>query len=199
MADANSFAELIAQARSGDDQSLAELLETFRTDLLALAEANLDSGIRPKVGASDVVQESIVEARRDFGRFRGHTEVELRAWLKRVLTNNILNHYRKWKQSQKRQLKREISLDLSGSQRPLLTQPAGVSPGAAFARREEQEILQAEIDRLPIDYRDVILLRHREQLTFEEIGRRLGRSTDAARMLWYRAFERLSVAVKGLE
>jgi RNA polymerase sigma-70 factor (ECF subfamily) len=57
--------------------------------------------------------------------------------------------------------------------------------------REQSETLAATLTRLPNDYRQIILLRYQQQLSFEEIGNQLGRTPDAARMLWVRAVERL--------
>ena len=56
---------------------------------------------------------------------------------------------------------------------------------------EHAQAVQLALERLPKDHREVILLRYQEQLTFEEVGRRMDRSADAGRKLWWRALVRL--------
>jgi RNA polymerase sigma-70 factor, ECF subfamily len=197
--DRRAFDGLLTEARSGSGAALGELLERFREFLLLTAETALDSDVRPKVGASDLVQDSLIEAQRGFAGFRGRDENEFRGWLKRILINNLLNQYRQWKQSQRRQLGREVSLAEIGSGLQPHAGPDRPSASAVASRHEQAQALQQAIDRLPDDHRDVIVLRHREQLGFEEIGRRMSRSTEAARMLWYRAFERLASELGGSE
>ena len=66
-----------------------------------------------------------------------------------------------------------------------------LSPSGQAVEHEQDQALQAALERLPEDYRRVITLRYEQQLPFEEIGRLLQRSPDAARKLWARAVERL--------
>ncbi len=188
------FASLLEGARGGSPDSLGRLLELFRDYLNLTAEAGLDSALRPKAAASDLVQESMLEAQRDFNHFRGATEAEFRAWLKRILLNNLLNAYRLW-QTKKRQLGREVPLgrldlgdDCQGRADP--------TPSKIVANREQRQRLEDALGRLSPQYRQAILLRHRDGHGFEEIGRRLKRSSDAARMLWYRAFKQLGVELE---
>lgn len=188
----DEFQALLIVARGGCLETQGRLLQQFRDYLLAVADANLDSDIRPKVAASDVVQESLLEAHRDFGRFRGRTPPELRAWLKRILLNNLLNHFRAWRETHKRRLSREVEFAGAsrGSAGPV--DPHGFTASEIVCRREEQQRLDEALSRLSEADRQVLRLRHAESLGFEEIGRRMSRSADAARMLWYRAFDRLS-------
>src|SRR5438874_308510 len=79
---------LLAAARGGCRQALGALLERYRDYLLLLARAELAPDLRPKEGASDLVQQTFLEAQRDFAAFQGRTEEELLAWLKRLLRNN---------------------------------------------------------------------------------------------------------------
>ncbi|MBW3540884.1 MAG: sigma-70 family RNA polymerase sigma factor [Planctomycetes bacterium] len=189
------FRRLLKMARGGSDEALARLLELFRSYLTLAAENSLDSDVRPKVGASDLVQESIIEARRDFGRFRGQSEAELRGWLKRILVNNLLNQYRIWRLSRKRQVSREVVFTEQGLHDSALIDRADTTPSEIAAGHEERDRLHAALERLPAHYREVLELRHREGLGFPQIGRRMNRSADAVRMLWSRAFGQLGVAL----
>jgi RNA polymerase sigma-70 factor (ECF subfamily) len=191
------FASLLEAARGGSLDSLGRLLEFFRDYLNLTAEAGLDSALRPKAAASDLVQESMLEAQRDFHHFRGGTEAEFRAWLKRILLNNLLNAYRLW-QAKKRQLGREVplgSLELGPSSAGSTTDP---TPSKIACGREQRQRLQDALLRLPAHYREAILLRHRDGHSFEQIGLRLSRTADAARMLWYRAFKQLGLELEGV-
>lgn len=189
----SKFDRLMLNARGGGGEAVGQLLESFREYLLMLAESNLDSDLRPKVAASDVVQESILEAHKDFGQFRGTTRSELNSWLKRILLNNLLNHYRAWRSTQKRQLSREIDFARAGLNDSALADNGGdPTPSELVSQKEQCDRLRQVLEQLPDDYRTVIQLRHRERYSFSEIGSRMNRSSDAARMLWYRAFERLA-------
>ena len=189
------FASLLEAARGGSLDSLGRLLEFFRDYLNLTAEAGLDSALRPKAAASDLVQESMLEAQRDFHHFRGGTEAEFRAWLKRILLNNLLNAYRLW-QTKKRMLGREVplgGLEVGECQRGSTSDP---TPSKIACSREQRQRLEGALLRLPSHYREAILLRHRDGQGFEEIGRRLNRTSDAARMLWYRAFKQLGLELE---
>jgi RNA polymerase sigma-70 factor (ECF subfamily) len=182
----------LAAAQAGSKDALGQLLQTYRHYLLLIAEHELDSVLLPKGGASDLVQETFLDAQRAFARFQGASEEELRAWLRRILLNNVGNFTRKYKATAKSQVAREMPLE-PGSDWDNAGRVAADTPspsGEAVANEQAQALRQA-LERLPEDYRLVLLWRYQEQLSFEEIGRRLGRSANAARKLWRRAVERL--------
>lgn len=183
----------IAAAGAGSAEALGVLLEGFRDYLLAVAEAELDSALRVKAGASDLVQRTFLEAHRDFERFRGTTEEQLQSWLRRMLLNNLADHVRDYRRTSKRKIARELPLPLVDWRRegPGALVDPGSTPSAAVARDENRVALEAALARLPEHYREAIRLRHQEQLDFGEIGQRLGRSANAARKLWARAIEQL--------
>lgn len=150
----------------------------------------LDPELRGKGGASDLVQETFLEAQRDFGRFQGTSPDEWRAWLRRLLLNNLADFTRHFRGTAKRAAAREVALDDSDG--PARDLEADDTPaGDRAAAWEQTEEFRVALARLPDDYREVILLRYQDQLSFEEIGSRLGRTANAARMLWLRAIERL--------
>jgi RNA polymerase sigma-70 factor (ECF subfamily) len=186
-----SLEQLLEAARAGSTEALGQVLEDCRHYLLLVANEGLESDLRAKAGASDLVQDTFLEAQQAFVRFQGTSERDLLAWLRQILLHNLANFRRRYRQTEQRQVVREVSLDAADRLRGLLQADAS-SPSSQAIRHEEAEALRQAIERLPEHYREVILLRHREQCPFEEIGRRLGRSPDAARMLWWRAFERLA-------
>ena len=189
----------LAAARAGSNEALGQALEACRRYLLVVAERQLDPDLRAKGGASDLVQETFLEAQRDFAHFGGTSEAELLAWLRRMLVNNLGNFSRRYHETRQRALDREVELgpaDSSNDAQGALV-AATPSPSSAAMEREQAEELQRALERLPEDYREVITLRYLEELPFEEIGQRMSRSADAARKLWSRAMERLRQEWKG--
>jgi RNA polymerase sigma-70 factor (ECF subfamily) len=182
----------LAEARAGDREALGQALEACRRYLLLVAEREIDADLRAKGGASDLVQETFLEAQRDFRGFAGTSEAELRAWLRRLLLNNLSHFTRRYRATGKRAVGREVGLQAEGSADTPLPEPAADTPSPSVeAMAHEQAVaLRQALERLPEDYRQVIVLRYLEGRSFEEIGRLLNRSPDAARKLWARAMER---------
>jgi RNA polymerase sigma-70 factor (ECF subfamily) len=180
-------------AHAGSSEALGQALEACRGYLLLIAQRHLDADLQAKGGASDLVQETFLEAQRDFGQFRGTSEGELLAWLRRLLLNNLGHFTRRYGGTGKRAVGREVapaSDDSSAAPGPALPAETPSPSGQAMAR-EQAEALRRALTRLPDDYRRVITLRYDDGQSFEEIGRLMGRSPDAARKLWARAMERL--------
>src|SRR5262249_46290773 len=114
MATNAQIAEWIEAARNGSREALGQLLEMFRPLLLAIANRELDSGLRTKAGASDLVQDTLLGAQEGFPRFHGATEEELCNWLCGILNHHLANLERRYR-TDKRQLSREVPLaDLQG-------------------------------------------------------------------------------------
>ena len=182
----------ISDARHGSRSSLGHLLEACRPYLLLMANEELSPKLLAKAGASDLVQESFLEAQRDFERFQGTSEPELLAWLRRILLNNIATFGRLFRETGKRQLDREVALsDTALDQLLLALVDRGESPSSVVAGRERDGVLKQCLGRLPEQYRQVIRWRNYDRCSFEEIGDRMGRSAEAARKLWARAIEHL--------
>src|SRR5260370_26947496 len=80
---------LLARARDGDADGLGALLELYRNYLHLMARTQIDLHLQGRVSPSDVVQEAFVQACANFGQFRGGTEQELLAWLRRILVNTL--------------------------------------------------------------------------------------------------------------
>src|SRR6516165_4530900 len=108
-------AQWMAAAQAGSREALGHVLETFRGYLLLVANRQLDPELRAKGGASDLVQDTFLEAQRDFGQFHGASVDELRAWLRRLLLNNVANFTRHYRQRAKREVVREVPLEAGGS------------------------------------------------------------------------------------
>lgn len=185
-------AALVAAARGGSREALGEVLEACRGYLLMVAQRELAPTLQAKGGASDLVQETFLEAQQDFAQFQGQSAEELLAWLRQVLLNRLANFRRHYRGTAKRNVAREIALDPRNRACGAPDIPARVSTPSKFAVANERAIaLERALLRLPEEYRRVILLRHDEGHSFEEIGQQLGRTANAARKLWVRAIEQL--------
>lgn len=195
----NNEAPWLVAARAGSSEAMGQAFEEYRGYLLSIAQKELDPALQAKGGASDLVQETFLEAQRDFGQFQGKTGEELRAWLRRLLQNNLANFARNYRDTDKRRISREQSLECtSASHRTGGLAAALPSPSGQAISREQTEALMRALERLPEDYGQVVLLRYREERTFEEIGEIMGRTGNAIRKIWLRAVKRLNEELKGL-
>jgi RNA polymerase sigma-70 factor (ECF subfamily) len=170
-------------------------LERYRSWLGLLARLQVEPKFRAKFDPSDIVQQTLLEAVRDWPKFRGGTEAELAAWLRQILAHVFLHEIRRYGDAQRRSVGREVSLDaaLAESSRRLGAAIAddGSSPSERAGRHELELRLADALARLPADYAEVILLRNVEGLAHEQIAERMGRGAGAVRMLWIRALARL--------
>jgi RNA polymerase sigma-70 factor (ECF subfamily) len=190
--------QLLAEARGGRPESLGRLLEPYRNYLALLARTQLDLRVQGRIDASDVVQETFLDACRDFGHFRGMNESEWVAWLRKILIYNLARVVQRQVGAQKRSARREVSLDqhlaaLESSSARIETALVGSfsSPSSQAQRSERAARVADQLARLPSDYRDVLVLRNLEGLPFGEVARHMGRSPGAVRILWVRALDQL--------
>jgi RNA polymerase sigma-70 factor, ECF subfamily len=194
---------LLADARQCKAEHLGTLLELYRNYLSLIARTQIDLNLRAQVNPSDLVQEAFLEAYRDFGQFQGASEREFLAWLRRILLHNLGHLVEKQVFAQKRDVRRQVSLDhrvaamehSAAKFEATLVSPLS-SPSAQAQRREISALLADQLARLSDDYREVIVLRNLEGLAFEEVARRMHRTSAATRVLWLRAVEKLRQLLK---
>lgn len=187
---------LLEQARAGDSDALGQLLEQYRHYLRLLAQSQVGRNLRVRLDPSDLVQETLLEAQRDFQQFAGSGEGELTAWLRRILVRNLADQL-KHHHCQKRDFQREQPLEVLVEQAHAALAAPLSTPSAHVARREQAVVLAQAMAQLPPDYREVIALRHLEGESFEAIAAKMGRTSGAVRMLWMRALERLGGLMEG--
>lgn len=188
------FEALLRQARVGDMDALGRLLESCRRYLLHAACRSLPPDVQSKRAPSDLVQESFLSATRDFAGFRGETRGQLLAWLAEILRHHFGHFLRAFRDCSKRSVRREVPPAEKSEEKGMAETVAAATPtpSDAVSRWEnEQEVRQA-VQALPADSQQVLLLRHWERRSFEEIGARLDCSAEAARSLHRRALRKLS-------
>jgi RNA polymerase sigma-70 factor (ECF subfamily) len=181
----------IAMSPADDDRGSA--LERYRPYLLLLARMHLDPRLRGKLESSDIVQQTMLEADKARGQFRG-TEAEKAAWLRRILTNNLTNALRDALR-EKRDVRREQSLEAAieeSSQRLGGCLAVKQSSPSERAERHEQAVgLAAALAELPEDQREAVILHHLQSQPLDEVARLMGRSRDAIAGLIKRGLQKL--------
>jgi RNA polymerase sigma-70 factor, ECF subfamily len=189
-------ARLIAEVVKGDlgNEDASRMLDGFRQYLLMIANEVIGRELQAKLGASDLVQDTFLEAQRHIHMFRGKTPAELRGWLLRILECRLANIRRSYLVTEKRAASREVTLDSfagrAGDGLELL-KSAAPSPSTHALQNEWVQSLERALSRLPERYRQTVSWRHQEQVSWDEIGRRLGCTADAARKVWARAIQHL--------
>jgi RNA polymerase sigma-70 factor (ECF subfamily) len=186
----------LGMARQGSTEALGCLLESYRTYLTIVARSELQNALLPKVGASDIVQDAFLKAYVHFDSFRGASRSEFASWLRRILLMTLANVARDYRDTARRDIARETSLGTHGEEL------VGISPQSSPSRcamaAEQIDRLARALDSLPPHYRQVLQWRNLEQRPFGDIANRMGKSVDATRMLWVRAFKELQAALDAL-
>ncbi|MEZ6072638.1 MAG: sigma-70 family RNA polymerase sigma factor [Pirellulales bacterium] len=189
---------LLNRARGGDEPALAELLERYRNYLMLLATVQITDRLRTRTSPSDIVQETMLRAHQNFGRFRGDTQPQFVAWLRKILVNNLMHSVEHHVLAAKRDVRREVSIEQIGAALDQSTvQFANVladqveGPSSAAQRHEDAVILSDRLASLPAHYRQVLVMRHLHGLSFDDIAPLLDRTPGATRMLWLRAIDKL--------
>lgn len=186
--------QLIAQAQEGQKGALDALFRRFRPGLRKQAQARLGPALRQRVDASDIVQQTLLQAHRGLPEFQGHTIEELGAWLQSILLRNIGAAVRQNALAQRRAVGRERSLeDRDGAGATVgerLVSPL-TSPTGRLQRGQTAAQLLLALSHLPPDQREAVRLRHVEGRSLEEIASQLGKTRAAAASLIKRGMESL--------
>ena len=191
-AKSQSVSQLIEEARRGDADCRDRLFGLCRSYLALVARSQVESWLRVKVDASDLVQETMLEAYRDFARFDGRTEKEWLAWLRRILAHNAADFVRRYRGTAKRQARREVRVPRPQGEARSATAPPSrprrvPRPARSSSSSTWNSASTATLAQLPPDYQEVIVLRNLQRLPFNEVAERMGRSRPAVQMLWMRS------------
>jgi RNA polymerase sigma-70 factor (ECF subfamily) len=169
-------------------------LERFRSYLRVLARLHLEPRLQGKLDPSDVVQETLLRAHEKVDQFRGSTDGELAAWLRRILANYLLQAARKFSAGV-RDVGREQSLEGALEESSVRLErwlAAEESSPSMVAERHEQLLRMAEsLGQLSSDQRTAVELHHLKGVPVAELARQMGRSGAAVTNLLYRGLKRL--------
>ncbi len=195
--------QLSDQSRDIDGQPFSpESLDEYRDYLKVLAPKQLSRRLRVKADVSDVVQQTLLAAHIDLPQFRGRSELEFRAWLKRILCNKVAYIGRHWR-SQKRDISKErrFQYQRSHSDSKLCGEFAidEDSPSRVIVLNERLEGLSAALQNLLEDEREALVMKYVHQRSVTEIALHIGRSRVAVAGLLYRGLKKLRVEIEKIE
>jgi RNA polymerase sigma-70 factor, ECF subfamily len=184
---------LLRAARDGSPEALGQLYERCAGRLLAIIRLRMGRDLRARLESRDILQNTLLKSFQHLDQFEGEDGGSLVSWLARIAENEIRDQA-DFQHRQRRDVAAGVSLD--DSHAPQLAARVRSALSQAVLG-EEAERLERALERLDADHRDVIVLRKLEELSFREIGARMGRSEDACRMLLARALTALTLAMRG--
>lgn len=189
--------KLLAAAKTGKPEAVTKLLADHREALRRAISMRMDPVLARRIDASDIVQDVMLEASRRLADYLKEPKMPFQLWLRHLARDHVIDAHRRHRKAQRRSLDREQPLQVSGSaDRSSLDLAAAFidpekTPAAAAMRQElEARFLQA-LTQLDDDDREVIVLRHIEQLSNQDVATMLGLTEAAASMRYLRAVRRL--------
>lgn len=189
--------QLVANAQGGDEAALSQLFELYRGRLRRMVQLRMDRRIQTRVDVSDVLQEAYVDIASQLKNYTKNPELPFFLWLRRLTGQRLAKTHRFHLGQQKRDLAREARIDRAGpmdaSSVVMASQLIGqfTSVAGRAIRREMQQKMQEVLDTMSDDDREIIGLRHVEQLTHNEIALLLKVTENAATKRYIRAIRRL--------
>jgi len=189
-----AFRALYLQEPTVASPFAAEDLEPNRDYLRLLARLQLDPRLRARVDASDVVQQTFLQAHQALAGFRGSTDAELAAWLRQILARNLAHVARDHGRDRRdvgRERSLEAALDASSARLEAWLASEQSSPSQQAQRNEQLLRLAHVLAGLPEAQREALVLHYWQGWTTTEIGRRLDRSPAAVAGLLKRGLKEL--------
>lgn len=196
MSSATDTAALLAQAAQGDRMAKDRLLERHRERLRRMIAVRMDHRLGKRVDPSDVVQETLVLADRRLAKYLKHPPLPFYPWLRQLAWDQLVAMNRKHLYARRRSRRREEDVapalsDESVAELASCLVDDTADPLKKLVRAELQDRVRAAIDQLPEAYREILVLRHLEQLSMAEAAAVLAIGSSAAKMRHLRAIERL--------
>ncbi len=195
--DAPQTEELLNRVRDGDGEAINQLLDRHREALRRLVAQRMDPVLRRRVDASDIVQDVMVEANRRLKNYLNDPVMPFHLWLRHMAKDRLIDAHRRHRVAKRRSLDREQPLVAAGPPDRSTVELAGqlcdpeLTPAAAAAWQETLRRFQAAVENLDETDREVVLMRHFEKLSNQEIAQALDISGAAASMRYLRAVRRL--------
>jgi RNA polymerase sigma-70 factor (ECF subfamily) len=185
---------LVERVKQGDPEAFSQLFEKYRSRLAVLIHCKLGSNLRRDADVDDVLQETLLRAYRDISRFDYRAPGSFMSWVARIADHVLADMAR----SQNRQKRAGEHVPFRSESNPAGPEPADYhTPSRIFTENESLRRFVDLLERLPEDYRRVILLAKVEGLTTSEVAERLEKSNEAASLLLHRALRRLQSLYEG--
>ena len=186
---------LVALARAGDNSALDQLCDVYGERVRRIIRLRMGKELRVKLDSMDLVQDALFSALEGLGDFTYKNEGDFLRWLSRIAQNAFRDNLDKL-HAAKRDIRKEVHLDNVGrtanGRLPGVPGPvATTTPSVIMSRKEDLDKLEKAIDKLKPEYRNVIVLAKIDGLGYQEIGDRLGKSSEAIRKLVSRAMTAL--------
>lgn len=184
-------------AEQGADLALADLFERYRSRLRRMVDLRMDRRLLGRIDASDVVQEGYIEARKAFPVYLRDPQAPFYIWLRCIVGRRLMTLHRRHLGAGVRDARREVALDPVGvpeaTSAAIAAQLVGqqTSPSEAVVRKERSRHLREALDAMDPTDREVLVLRHFEQLGNVDVARVLGIERAAASKRYVRALKRL--------
>ena len=197
--------QLLQLALQGDHSAVNQLMDRHRNSLRQLIRMRLDQRIQKRVDVSDVVQDVLVEANRRLTRYLSDPIMPFHLWLRQIAKDRIIDAHRRHRVSAKRSIDREQQLvaprgyDESSLHLASLLGDQQLTPAAAALQKEMARQVEAAISKLNEKDCEIIVMRHYEHLSNQEIGQVLGLTEPAASMRYLRAIRRLKEILQNEE
>ncbi|MDA0831929.1 MAG: sigma-70 family RNA polymerase sigma factor [Planctomycetota bacterium] len=195
--DSDETLELLKDAGDGDAGAVNQLLDRHRESLRRVIQYRLDRAIARRVDASDIVQEVLIEASRRLDDYLANPKLPFHLWLRQLAKDSLIDVHRKHKVAQRRSVDREQPMQFpatpDASAVDLLAQirDLELTPAAATIRKELELRFLTALDELNDEDKEIILMRHVDQLENQEVSQLLGLTPPAAGMRYLRALRKL--------
>ncbi|MCH5377002.1 MAG: sigma-70 family RNA polymerase sigma factor [Planctomycetes bacterium] len=189
-------ARLLQRAQQGDLEAVGKVLEMHRPYLRFLADRSLQGGLRKRIGASDIVQQTYVAAMQAFDRVKLTDASSFLAWLRQIHQRQILDALRQHGQTEKRAIGREQALTDGEFPAEAEIDPFSSSPSQRLMAAEDAVLLAGALDRLPDAQAEAIRLKYLEGLTLIEVAEAMSTTKYAVVGLLNRGLKGLRAMLK---
>ncbi len=202
--DGEVTAELLVNVRGGESLAVEQLMDRHRNSLRRMIQLRLDQRLMQRMDVSDVIQDVLMEANRRLKDYLANPVIPFHLWIRQIAKDRIIDAHRRHRVSAKRSIDREQPQSGKGppdqSTMELANQfrDQALTPAAAATQRELAEQIESAVQLLRENDREIILMRHYEQLNNQEIAQSLGLTEPAASMRYLRALKRLREVIEGL-
>ena len=195
--------ELLDQVRAGDSDAVNRLIDRHRDSVHRLVQMRLDQKIKQRVDVSDVVQDVMIEASRRLEDYLANPVMAFHLWLRQIARDRMIDAHRRHRGSARRSVDKEQSLavpqncDQSAVDLVMQIKDDQLTPVASALQKEMAQKVEHAISHLPDQDAEILIMRHYEQLTNQEVAQLLDLTEPAASMRYLRAVRKLKEAMKG--
>ena len=166
---------LMNRAAEGDAAAVNDLMACHRGRLQRMVAVRMDPRLARRIDPSDVVQETMAEASRRLPEYLKSQPIPFYPWLRQLAWTRLVDLYRFHVEGAKRSVRQEAASGMGFSNESVAALArrlvaSGTSPSRNVLRKELRERVSSALERLPEGYREVIVMRHLEQLSIREIA-----------------------------